>query len=135
VLLEGLDEHQGGVASLVDKFGSLSADLVSSVVDPGKVFLSNLDFVFNVFSVGGGVVTRGLVLVGNGQELGDLVAEILFHGSVNLISSSLGVKVGLFQVSEQLKSAVDGVGGLGLHVKQRGELVFKLRLISHNAEE
>jgi hypothetical protein len=120
---------------LVDELGSLSADFVSSVVDPSEVFLSDLDFGFNVFSVGGGVVAGGLVLVGDREELGDLVADFLLDGSVDLIGGSLGIEVGLFKVSEQLQGGINSVSSLCLHVEQRGELVFKLRLISHNAEK
>jgi hypothetical protein len=40
-------------------------DFNSSVVDPSKVLLGNLDLVFDVLSEGGGVVSGGLVGIGN----------------------------------------------------------------------
>jgi len=63
VFLQGLDEHQVGVTSVVSEFLSLSVDFVSSVVDPDQVFLGDLDFVFDVFSVCGGLISDGFVLV------------------------------------------------------------------------
>jgi hypothetical protein len=116
VFLEGLDEHKGGVTSLVDEFSSLSADFVSSVIDPNEVFLGGLDFAFNVFSECGGIVTSLFVGVGDGEELSDLIAEFLFLCSINFISSSLGIEVGLFKISQKLKSAINSIGGLCLHI-------------------
>jgi len=65
VLLEGLDEHKVGVTSLFSEVFSLLVDVVSSVVDPSKVFSGNLNLVLEVLSVGGGLVTNLLVRVGD----------------------------------------------------------------------
>jgi hypothetical protein len=100
VFLEGLNEHKRRVTSLVNEFGSLSVDFVSSVVNPGEVFLSGLDFTFNVFSECSGIITRLFVRIGYGEELSDLVPEFLFLCSINFISSGLSIDVCLFKISQ-----------------------------------
>jgi len=138
VLLEGLDEHKIGVASLFSEGFSSLVDVNASVVDPRQVFGGDLDLVFDVLSVSGGFVTNGLVGVGDPGQVRDLFAELGFLGPVDLVSVSLGVNVGLLKVSQESEGAFDGVNGLGLHVQQGGQLASELgsflRSASGNAQ-
>jgi len=118
VLLKGLDEHEVGVTSLFSKSFSLLVDVVSSVVDPSKVFSGNLDLVLDVLSVGGGFITNLLVSISNGGEVLDELSVLSFLGGVNFVGLGLGINVGLLEVSEEVKGTLHGVNGLGLHVGQ-----------------
>jgi hypothetical protein len=65
MFLEGLNKHHVRNTSLFSEIFSLSVDFLSSVVDPNKIFLGYLNFIFNVFSVGSGVITSGFVGISN----------------------------------------------------------------------
>jgi len=138
MFLKGLNEHEVSITSLFSEIFSLLVDVVSSVVDPSKVFSGNLNLVFDVLSVSGGFVTNGLVGVGDPGQVRDLFAELGFLGPVDLVSVSLGVNVGLLKVSQESEGAFDGVNGLGLHVQQGGQLASELgsflRSASGNAQ-
>jgi hypothetical protein len=104
VFLEGLDEHEVSITSLFSKSFSLLLDIGSSVVDPSKILSGDLDLILDVFSVGGGGVTGGLIRVGNAGKILDEFTVLLFNGGVVLISELLGIEVGLLKVSEESES-------------------------------
>lgn len=76
---------------------SFSVDFGSSVVDPNQVFLGNLDFFLNVFSVGGGIISGSFVGIGNESQVSDLFSEDSFVGGINFVVFVLGVNVLLFK--------------------------------------
>lgn len=84
VFSQSFHEHEGGITSVVSEFFSLSRNFGFSVVDPDQVLLGGLDFFLQPFSVGGGFVSDGFVLVGDGSQLTDLSAQSFFLGSLKI---------------------------------------------------
>lgn len=117
VLLEGLNEHEGRVASVFSEDISLFIDILSSLVNPDEVLLGNSDFVFSVLSVSSSSITGGLILVSDVGQLSDLSSEFSFLGSVDLISLGLSINVLLFKISQDSQSGIDSIDGTGLHVE------------------
>jgi len=118
VFFQGFDEHHVSVATLFSQGDSFFLDGLSSFDVPLEVGLGVFDFLFEFFSVFSGFVSDGFVLVGDGQQLGDLTAQGFFHSSVDFIGTGLRVDVGLFQVVQELEGGVNGISGSGLHVHQ-----------------
>jgi hypothetical protein len=59
-----------------------------------------------------------------------LLSDFFFDGSVNFVGLSLGIDIGLFEISEELEGRVNGVGGLGLHVEEGCQFVSEVGLFS-----
>jgi hypothetical protein len=109
---------------------SLSVDLGSSVGDPDEVLLGGLDFGLNVFSMGGGFVSNGFILISNRGQVANLTSKLLLLGSIDFIGAILGIDVGLLEVSQESKCRIDGINSLALQVEQVGELGLELRSVS-----
>jgi len=103
MFLKGLDEHEVGVTSLFSEGFSLFVDVVSSVVDPSKVLSGNLDFVLDVFSVGGRFITNLLVGISDEGKISNKLSILSFDGGVLLVSKGLSINVGLLKVTEETK--------------------------------
>jgi hypothetical protein len=85
---------------VVSEFFSLSGDFSFSVINPDQVLLGGLNFGLQPFSVSGSFISNSFILVSNSSQLSDLSSQSFFLGSVDFISSSLSVNVGLFQISQ-----------------------------------
>jgi len=103
MFLKLLDHHHVSITSVFSIGFSESGDFLFSVVDPNKVFLGNLDFGFNVFSMSSGFISYFFILVGNSGQVSNLSSEGFFLRSVNFISSGLSINISLLKISEELK--------------------------------
>jgi hypothetical protein len=112
VFLEGSNEDLGGVASLVLEFNFSSWDISSSGVDPVDVGVGVSNFGFDVFSVGGGLVSRGFVELGNVEEISNFSITSVLVGNIFSVLLGLGVIVGLLKVKENIEGSIGGVSGL-----------------------
>jgi len=100
MFFQSFDEHHVSVTSLFSQGDSFFLDGLSSFNVPDQVSLSVFDFLFEFLSVFGGFGSDSFVLVGDGQQLGDLSTQRFFLSFVDFVSSGLRVDVGLFQVGQ-----------------------------------
>jgi hypothetical protein len=77
--------------------------------------LSVSDLLLDPFSEGCGFISDFFVAIGDLCHLSDGCSAGFFLRSVQTVISVLGINVGLFQISQNLESRVDGVSGSGLH--------------------
>lgn len=63
MFFQSLDEKFVSIASLFSQIFFSLDDGGSSLVNPDQVLIGNFDFVFNMFSVGGGLISGSLVFV------------------------------------------------------------------------
>jgi hypothetical protein len=72
MFFQSFNEHHVSVTSLFSQGDSFFLDGLSSSNVPDQVGLGVFDFLFEVFSVVGGIISDLFVLVSDGQQLGDL---------------------------------------------------------------
>jgi hypothetical protein len=118
VFLELFDEPQVGNAAVFAVLFAFILDFFAAVIDPNKVFLSNLDLGLDFLSVFCGSITDSLVLVSDGGKISNSLTELSLLCLVNFISTVLCINVSLFEVSEQLQGRVNGIDCTALHVHQ-----------------
>lgn len=103
MLFEGFDKHKIGNTSMFSVGFFLSVDFISSVINPDQVFVGDFNFRFDVFSVGGGLISSFFVSISDEGQISDLCSQGFFLGSVEFISSILSIKILLFKISEQVE--------------------------------
>lgn len=100
MLLELLNEGQGSVAALFSEEVALLIDLNTTVVDPNKVLLCDLDLRLDFLAVCSGIVTDLLVLVSDVCQINDLAPELFLLCGINLISLCLSINISLLKVAQ-----------------------------------
>lgn len=70
MFFQSFNEEFVGIASLFSQIIFSLDDGESSLVDPNQVLVSDFDFIFNMFSAGGSLISRGLVFIGNCFQVG-----------------------------------------------------------------
>lgn len=100
VFLQFFDEHGVSDTSSFGEFNSLSGQVNSSLSEVDEVLPGSVDIVVDGLFVGITIISVFFVLLSDGTEIGDLFAQFLLLGSVDLVSSFLRIDVGLFQVSQ-----------------------------------
>jgi hypothetical protein len=103
-----------------ESFSSV-VDGFSSVVDPNQIFLGDLNFFLNVFSVFSGGISGGFVGISDRGKVFNHVSVNSFVGSVDFVMFGLSINIGLFEGSEKVKSRLNGIDGSGLHVDEVSE--------------
>lgn len=102
MFFQGFNEHLNSVASLFSQVITSCVDILSSFIDPLQVLVGNFDFIFNVFSVGGGFISRLFVGIGNKGIISDFLGHSLFGSGMSFVSFVLIIDVFIFQVLDDL---------------------------------